>query len=378
MRSALLLIAGIRALTGCVAPGNQHVHDARSAPADTARPEAARRGRSADDAESVGASRSALSARPAPADRPEPADRPRIPPRSGPPAEASAQAQASPGGDCKALEPEVQKASRMIEVLRQSDINTPPEALRRVADRLDLWASEAEVHLSDPELAQAAKDIRESFSRTSAAVRRLQATLDARDTRKAGRERAGLEQELDRNAKVVRQLVGRCKSNPYAPFEGKGYISPSVVRRVVEQNFDRMRACYEERLRKDPSIGGRLPVHLVVDGDGKVTYAGDADRPPRDAPLLIALPSLGASQPSSDAPPLDDPSVVRCVLGVFRGLKFPPPTHNRVATVLYPIVFGVQDKPAPAAAPSAAAAPSDPKAPQANTRARPVNAAPAK
>lgn len=325
MRNALLHIAGIHALTGCGAPASQHVHAA-----------------------------------PVAAARAEPADRPGHLPPSGPP--AAEQAQASPGGDCKALEPEVQKASRMIEVLRQSDMDTPPEALRRVAARLDLWATEAEVRPSDPELAQAAKDIREGFSRTSAAVRRLQATLDARDIRKAGRERAGLERELDRNAQIVRHLVGRCKSNPYAPFEGKGYISPSVVRRVVEQNFDRMRACYEERLRKNPSIGGRIPVHLVVDGEGKVTYAGDADRPPRNAPLLIALPSLGASQPSSAAPPLDDPEVVRCVLGVFRSLRFPPPSGNRVATVLYPLVFGVQDKPAPTTAPSAAAAPRDHRA----------------
>ncbi|WP_437606191.1 hypothetical protein WMF20_35025 [Sorangium sp. So ce834] len=248
--------------------------------------------------------------------------------------------------DCKALGPEVQKASRMIEVLRESDLSTPPEVLLRIADRLDLWAGAAAVRAADPELAREARDIQESFARTSTAVRKLRASLilNDRTPKKAGAARAGLERELDKGAKVVRGIAGRCKSNPYEPIKGKAHIPPHVVRRVVQENFGAMRACYEKGVRANPKLEGRIPVHLVVDGQGKVTYAGDADHPPADAPLLIALPSPGAAAPSSPAPPLRDPKVVGCVLDVFRGLRFPSATDRKsVATVVYPVVFGVDD-----------------------------------
>ncbi|HTN82174.1 MAG TPA: AgmX/PglI C-terminal domain-containing protein [Sorangium sp.] len=248
--------------------------------------------------------------------------------------------------DCKALGPEVQKASRMIEVLRESDLSTPPEVLLRIADRLDLWAGAAAVRAADPELAREARNIQESFARTSTAVRKLRASLilNGRNLKKAGAARAGLERELDKDAKVVRSIVGRCKSNPYEPIKGKSHIPPHVVRRVVQENFGAMRACYEKGLRQNPKLEGRIPVHLAVDGQGKVTYAGDADRPPADAPLLIALPSPGAAAPSSPAPPLRDEKVIGCVLEVFRGLRFPSAADRKsVATVVYPVVFGVDD-----------------------------------
>lgn len=251
--------------------------------------------------------------------------------------------------DCKALGPEVQKASRMIEVLRQSDLNTPPDVLGRIADRLDLWARAAAVHASDPELDQGAKDIRESYARTGAAARKLQASLGTHDRKKAGVARAGLERELDQDGKVVRGIAARCKSNPYEPIKGKAHIPPHIVRSVVQERFGEMRACFEKGLRQNPKLQGRLPVHLVVDGEGKVTYAGDADRPPEDAPLLIALPSPGATPPSSPAPPLRDAKVVGCVLDVFRGLRFPSAEDRKsVATVVYPVVFGVDDNRSPA------------------------------
>ncbi|XYH94569.1 AgmX/PglI C-terminal domain-containing protein [Sorangium sp. So ce1128] len=248
--------------------------------------------------------------------------------------------------DCKALGPEVQKASRMIEVLRESDLSTPPDVLERIADRLDIWARPAAVHAADPELAREARAVRESFARTGAAVRKLRASLNAnaRNLKKAGAARAALERELDKDAKVVRSIAGRCKSNPYEPIKGKAHIPPHVVRRVVQENFGAMRACYEKGLRQNPKLEGRIPVHLAVDGQGKVTYAGDADRPPADAPLLIALPSPGAAAPSSPAPPLRDEKVIGCVLEVFRGLRFPSAADRKsVATVVYPVVFGVDD-----------------------------------
>ncbi|WP_437671126.1 hypothetical protein [Sorangium sp. So ce131] len=405
MRSALLVLVGVHVLMGCgAAPRRDLADHTRAAPVRGAAPQGER------PAGSFGAERTAVWRSPGGAflalpslDLPGPAEKQRAtvllpgsqrardrapeaakerapiqaagkeraPVGSPEPGKASAPARspekggapARPAGkghaarssdavtaDCKALAPEVQKASRMIEVLRQSDLSTPPEVLQKIAERLDLWAGAAAVKPSDAELAEHAKGLREGFGRTSAAVRKLRAALGGRNLKKAGAARAGLERELDRDAKVVRSVAGRCKSNPYEPMKGKAHIPPHVVRRVVQENFGPMRACYEKGLRQNPKLEGRIPVHLVVDGEGKVTYAGDADRPAADAPLLIALPSPGAVMPASTAPPLRDPKVVGCVLDVFRGLRFPSPADRKgVATVVYPVVFGVDDNRSPTA-----------------------------
>ncbi len=109
-----------------------------------------------------------------------------------------------------------------------------------------------------------------------------------------------------------------------------------------------MRACFEKGLRQNPKLQGRLPVHLVVDGEGKVTYAGDADRPPEDAPLLMRCPRP-ARRRRRHPLPARDAKVVGCVLDVFRGLRFPSAEDRKsVATVVYPVVFGVDDNRSPA------------------------------
>lgn len=382
MRSAWLVLVGVHALLACgAAPGREPAADADPTHVGVASPSAVPEGstrearaalRSPEEKQraALRPSRSTR-ARDAAPEAPKPrapiplSDKASAPARSAgndrPPARSPGKERAPiplPGkgsaarsieADCKALGPEVQKASRMLEVLRQSDLNTPPDVLGKIADRLDLWARAAAVQASDPELAQGAKDIRESFARTGAAARKLQASLGTQDRKKAGVARAGLERELDQDAKVVRGIAARCKSNPYEPIKGKAHIPPHVVRSVVQERFGEMRACFEKGLRQNPKLQGRLPVHLVVDGEGKVTYAGDADRPPEDAPLLIALPSPGATPSSSPAPPLRDAKVVGCVLDVFRGLRFPSAADRKsVATVVYPVVFGVDDNRSPA------------------------------
>ncbi|MGK4000882.1 AgmX/PglI C-terminal domain-containing protein [Sorangium sp. So ce1024] len=360
MRSALLVLVGVHALLGLALPSPEAF--ALPTPDELALPSLAEKERAAlrspgsrlaregapdaaKDRAPVAAPSKERAAAASPAKSGAPAASPA---KSGAPTAAPSKdgAARSNEADCKALGPEVQKASRMIEVLRESDLSTPPEVLLRIADRLDLWARAASVRVADPELGQEAKHVRESFSRTSTALRKLRASLilNKPNLKKAGAARAGLERELDKGAKVVRSIAGRCKSNPYEPMKGRAHIPPHVVRRVVHENFGAMRACYEKGLRKNPKLEGRIPVHLVVNAQGKVTYAGDADRPPADAPLLIALPSPGATAPSSSAPPLRDEAVVDCVLGVFRGLRFPALADNKsVATVVYPVVFGVDD-----------------------------------
>jgi hypothetical protein len=93
-----------------------------------------------------------------------------------------------------------------------------------------------------------------------------------------------------------------------------GRLPPEVIQRIVRQNFGRFRLCYENGLRNNPNLHGRVSVRFVIGRDGTVSNVGNG---------------------GSDIP---DSSVVSCVVRSFYGLSFPPPTGG-IVTVTYPIMF---------------------------------------
>jgi vault protein inter-alpha-trypsin-like protein len=93
-----------------------------------------------------------------------------------------------------------------------------------------------------------------------------------------------------------------------------GGLPSEVIQRIVRQNFGRFRLCYENGLRSDPNLGGRVSVRFVIGKDGNVTTVSNG---------------------GSDLP---DSNVVACVVRSFAGLTFPAPDSGVVA-VTYPIVF---------------------------------------
>lgn len=108
-----------------------------------------------------------------------------------------------------------------------------------------------------------------------------------------------------------------------------GQLPPEVVQRIVRQNYGRFRLCYENGLRRNPSLEGKVSARFVIGRDGEVMTVNDA---------------------GSDLP---DASVVSCVLQNFRGFSFPQP-ENGLVTVVYPITFEPGAvPPAPAASPAA-------------------------
>jgi hypothetical protein len=122
-----------------------------------------------------------------------------------------------------------------------------------------------------------------------------------------------------------------------------GRLPPEVIQRIVRQNFGRFRLCYENGLRANPQLQGRVSIRFVIGPDGAVR---------------------GASDGGSDLP---SPEVISCVARSFGNLSFPQP-EGGVVTVVYPIIFNPGDgsvpaRPLPAAngvAPRApTAAPSD-------------------
>jgi hypothetical protein len=86
------------------------------------------------------------------------------------------------------------------------------------------------------------------------------------------------------------------------------------IQRIVRANFAALRKCYEDGLRKNPWLQGRVSTRFVIDREGLVSNVVDG----------------GSNLPAA--------TVVSCVLQGFRGLRFPRP-ENGIVTVTYPIQF---------------------------------------
>jgi FHA domain len=97
-----------------------------------------------------------------------------------------------------------------------------------------------------------------------------------------------------------------------------GRLPPEVIQRIVRQNYGRFRLCYENGLRSNPNLQGRVAVRFVIGRDGAVS---------------------NVSNGGSDLP---DASVVQCVLRAYYGLSFPQP-EGGIVTVVYPIMFSPGD-----------------------------------
>jgi hypothetical protein len=99
-----------------------------------------------------------------------------------------------------------------------------------------------------------------------------------------------------------------------------GHIPAEVIQRIVRQNFGRFRLCYENGLRNNPNLAGRVSVRFAIGRDGGV---------------------MSTANGGSDLP---DAGVVGCVVGAFRGLQFPQSENGGVVTVTYPISFAPAGK----------------------------------
>jgi hypothetical protein len=99
-----------------------------------------------------------------------------------------------------------------------------------------------------------------------------------------------------------------------------GWLDPPIIQSIVRRNFAVFARCYNDALRSNPHLRGRVTTKFVIDLDGTVPMVVDG---------------------GSDMP---DENVVRCVVSHFRDLKFPEPKGGRV-TVVYPIQFNPGDDP---------------------------------
>ena len=101
------------------------------------------------------------------------------------------------------------------------------------------------------------------------------------------------------------------------PVIANGHLPPEVIQRVVRQNFGRFSFCYQNGLKTNPNLEGRVTVKFVIGRDGAVQLSADG---------------------GSDIP---DATVRQCVVRSFSGLSFPAPDSGMV-TVVYPLMFTPQ------------------------------------
>lgn len=93
-----------------------------------------------------------------------------------------------------------------------------------------------------------------------------------------------------------------------------GRLPPEVVQRVVRRSSGRFRYCYENGLRNNPKLEGRVKVRFVIGKEGTPSNVENG---------------------GSDLP---DPKVVDCVVRAFHGLSYPAPDGG-IVTVVVPLVF---------------------------------------
>jgi tetratricopeptide (TPR) repeat protein len=93
-----------------------------------------------------------------------------------------------------------------------------------------------------------------------------------------------------------------------------GRLPPEVIQRVMRQNFGRFRQCYQDALRRQPNVAGRIVLRFAIDRGGVVSNVG------------------------ADQNDFADGQMRSCLTRAVYGLSFPAP-EGGVVTVAYPILF---------------------------------------
>ena len=117
--------------------------------------------------------------------------------------------------------------------------------------------------------------------------------------------------------------AGRFVPRPNA--DGRS-IDPKYIQEVVREDlFPMARKCYEELLVRRPDAGGTLEMEFTIAGDDKIGG-------------LVEDASIAKTSS------LKDEKMETCIRESLLTLAFPPPAHDGVVTVVYPIVFSPDDE----------------------------------
>ena len=93
-----------------------------------------------------------------------------------------------------------------------------------------------------------------------------------------------------------------------------GKLDRNVISSVVMRYIGGIRACYEQKLKINPQLSGKISVRFTIGADGRV----------------VSREILRST--------LNDPDVENCILRRIRYWRFPPPEEGEVV-VTYPFVL---------------------------------------
>lgn len=119
----------------------------------------------------------------------------------------------------------------------------------------------------------------------------------------------------DAGEQAVAARRGRLVPRPNADGEG---IDPKYIQEIVRSDLLPMaKKCYEEVLARKPDAGGRLVMSFTI--------AADAD--------------LGGIVEDAEIVGMPDEKLTTCVRESLSTVAFPPPAHDGVVTVKYPLIL---------------------------------------
>ena len=94
-----------------------------------------------------------------------------------------------------------------------------------------------------------------------------------------------------------------------------GALSKEVIQKVINQNKNQIRYCYEVELQRNQKLAGRIMVQWVIAASGRV------------AKVRVRESTLKSK------------AVERCIANKIRTWKFPKPAGGGVVEVNYPFVL---------------------------------------
>jgi hypothetical protein len=222
--------------------------------------------------------------------------------------------------DCGRLLPTVKREALVAELLSGPFVEMSWRGLRKVVERLQRWATEADAtEVTDPAIAAKVRAGAAMFRTQATVVEKVIDALDQGDP-PAEAPFAAARSEGARGGAWVSTMPSSCPDEP-----PRSALDAKLIPRAVREKADAFRRCYERELLYEPTLGGRIVVHFWIDLDGSVPWAwteGGVPRPSGRASLAQLV--------TRDA--------TRCVLATASSLTFPPPEGN-VVTVAYPITF---------------------------------------
>lgn len=97
----------------------------------------------------------------------------------------------------------------------------------------------------------------------------------------------------------------------------RGALAKEVIRRYIHMNMNKIKFCYEQKLRVRPDLTGRVAIRFIIGPDGTVTNS------------IVEQSETN----------LGDPEVENCVAQVVSRIIFPAPEGGGIVIVTYPFVF---------------------------------------